>query len=325
LRRYFKAFEPLYNLLKAFESLTTCGASAAARRPNFLGREGRTAPSSTAKVRPRSILRDAAVAEALRKSDIKFLDDVAWGTHACLFYETKKDLLDTVVPYFKAGLESKEFCLWAISEPVSEEDTIRALRHGIPGFDRYLADQSIEILPGREWYLGDGFDLQRITGGWLEKLRGARARGYRALRVSGNAFWLGTKHWNDFRAYERELKALIAGQPISLLCTYPLDASLAADITEVSFAHQFAIVRRQGRWEFFDAVKAPAPTPALTPRETEVLTWVAKGKTAREIAQILHIAKRTVDEHVQMATRKLGAANRTQAVAFALQNRLVKV
>ena len=265
------------------------------------------------------------MAEALRKSDIKFLGDVARGTHACLFYETNEDLLDTVVPYFKAGLESKEFCLWAISEPLSEEDAIRALRRGIPGFDRYLADRSIEILPGREWYLGDGFDLPRITGGWLEKLRGARARGYRAMRVSGNAFWLGTKHWKDFCAYERELEALIDGQPVSMLCTYPLAASRAADIMEVSFAHQFAIARRKGRWEFIDAIKAPAATPSLTPRETEVLTWVAKGKTAREIAEVLHISKRTVDEHVLTAARKLGATNRTQAVAFALQNRLVKV
>jgi DNA-binding CsgD family transcriptional regulator len=265
------------------------------------------------------------VTEALRKLDIKFLGDAAWGTHACIFYETKEDLLDTLVPYFRAGLESKEFCLWAVSEPLTEEEAIRALRRGIPGFDRFLADRRIEILPGREWYLGDGFDLQRITGGWLEKLRGARARGYRAMRVSGNAFWLGTRHWKDFCAYERELEALITDQPISLLCTYPLAASRAADIMDVSFAHQFAIARRKGRWEFIDAVKAPTPIPKLTPRETEVLTWAAKGKTASEIAQILHIATRTVDEHVQNATRKLGAANKTQAVAFALQNRLVKV
>jgi DNA-binding CsgD family transcriptional regulator len=295
----------------------------AASQAKFLGE--RDAPLSTRTVRPGSILRGLAVTEALRKSDIKFLDDLASGTHACIFYETKEDLLDTLVPYFRAGLEGKELCLWAISDPLSEDDVIRALRRGIPRFDQYLADRSIEILPGRDWYLADGFDLQRIIGNWLEKLRGARARGYRAMRVSGNAFWLGTKHWKDFCAYERELEALIDGQPVGMLCTYPLAASRAADIMEVSFAHQFAIARRKGRWEFIDAIKVPATGPSLTPRETEILTWVAKGKTTREIAQILHIAKRTVDEHVQVATRKLGAANRTQAVAFALQNRLVKV
>jgi hypothetical protein len=42
-----------------------------------------------------------------------------WGTHICLFYETPQDLLDTAVCYFEAGLKSNEFCVWAVSDPVS--------------------------------------------------------------------------------------------------------------------------------------------------------------------------------------------------------------
>jgi LuxR family quorum sensing-dependent transcriptional regulator len=59
--------------------------------------------------------------------------------------------------------------------------------------------------------------------------------------------------------------------------------------------------------------------PPLTRREREVLAWVAQGKSAWEIGEILSIAKRTVDEHTQTATRKLGAINRTQAVVNAIQ------
>lgn len=62
----------------------------------------------------------------------------------------------------------------------------------------------------------------------------------------------------------------------------------------------------------------------LTARESEVLGWVANGKSAWEIGEILNITKRTVDEHVQTAVRKLGAANRTQAVAIALRDGLIK-
>jgi LuxR family transcriptional regulator, quorum-sensing system regulator BjaR1 len=61
----------------------------------------------------------------------------------------------------------------------------------------------------------------------------------------------------------------------------------------------------------------------LTSREREVLTWAAQGKSAWEIGQILHIAKRTVDEHTQTAMRKLGAANRTHAVVIALRDRMI--
>jgi hypothetical protein len=39
---------------------------------------------------------------SLRKSGIRVIGDVPWGTHLCIFYETKEDLLDTAVTYFAA-------------------------------------------------------------------------------------------------------------------------------------------------------------------------------------------------------------------------------
>jgi LuxR family transcriptional regulator, quorum-sensing system regulator BjaR1 len=65
--------------------------------------------------------------------------------------------------------------------------------------------------------------------------------------------------------------------------------------------------------------------PVLTPREREVLAWAAQGKSAWEIGEILEIAKRTVDEHAQTAVRKLGAVNRTHAVAIALRDNLIEM
>jgi LuxR family quorum sensing-dependent transcriptional regulator len=65
--------------------------------------------------------------------------------------------------------------------------------------------------------------------------------------------------------------------------------------------------------------EAVATTHSLTPREREVLWWAAQGKSASEVAEILHISKRTVEEHTQNAIRKLGTDNRTQAVAIALR------
>ncbi|MEY2543623.1 MAG: hypothetical protein QOE81_1084, partial [Verrucomicrobiota bacterium] len=42
-----------------------------------------------------------ATASELRKTGISAIGDVRWGTHFCYFYETKQDLLDTLVLYFK--------------------------------------------------------------------------------------------------------------------------------------------------------------------------------------------------------------------------------
>jgi len=67
----------------------------------------------------------------------------------------------------------------------------------------------------------------------------------------------------------------------------------------------------------------PLAKSALTARERDVLAWAAHGKSAWEIGEILGIAKRTVDEHTQTAMRKLGAVNKTQAVAIAMRDRYI--
>jgi LuxR family transcriptional regulator, quorum-sensing system regulator BjaR1 len=71
--------------------------------------------------------------------------------------------------------------------------------------------------------------------------------------------------------------------------------------------------------------KLDKPRFRLTPRETEVLTWTAAGKSAWETGQILSITKRTVDQHAVQASAKLGARNKTQAVAIAVQARLISL
>jgi DNA-binding NarL/FixJ family response regulator len=55
----------------------------------------------------------------------------------------------------------------------------------------------------------------------------------------------------------------------------------------------------------------------LTIREGEVLSWLSKGKTNRDIAQILGLSPRTVDKHLEQIYAKLGVENRTAAAAIA--------
>ncbi len=59
----------------------------------------------------------------------------------------------------------------------------------------------------------------------------------------------------------------------------------------------------------------------LTAREGEVLSWLSKGKTNRDIAQILGLSPRTVDKHLEQIYSKLGVENRTAAAAIAVNAR----
>ena len=189
----------------------------------------------------------------LRKTGIGVVGDVPWGTHFFFFYETSADLVETLVPYFKAGLEDNELCIWVVSEPLSQTEVKETLRGAIPDADRYLDQGSIEIVAGREWYLTrDELDLKRVTQGWNDRLERALTRGYSGLRLSASTAWLDKKDWREFNEYERQINESITAQPMMALCTYPLAGSGAAEILDVTHSHQFAIARRSGRWEMVE-------------------------------------------------------------------------
>jgi C4-dicarboxylate-specific signal transduction histidine kinase len=193
------------------------------------------------------------MATETRKTGIDVVGDMPWGTHFCLFYETKDDLLDTLLPYCKSGLESEEFCLWVVAEPLTIEEATDALKDVVPDLDRYLEDSSIEIVSARNWYLQGGtFDLKRVTDGWHEKLARASARGYAGVRVTGDTAWLAKKDWKHFCEYEEGLNEAVANQRLAVLCTYPLAQCGALEILDVVRTHQFALAKRHGSWDVIE-------------------------------------------------------------------------
>ena len=79
----------------------------------------------------------------LRPTGIPVMGSMPWGTHVCVFYETKQDLLDTVLPFFKAGLDNNECCVWAVSAPVSVKGAEKAMRRAVRNFDQLVATGKI--------------------------------------------------------------------------------------------------------------------------------------------------------------------------------------
>ena len=206
----------------------------------------------------------SAVEPELRKTGISIVGDRAWGTHFCLFYETKEDLLEVAVPYLRSGFEGEEYCIWVIPDTLTREEARNALSQILSGLGRDLDDPSFEIDSGRDIYLSEGrFDRRKVEAVWSEKLAHALAQGYAGIRVIGDAFWLDERAWKDFYEYEMELNKSMAGQPMSVLCAYPLEVTGAADIFDVVRAHQCAVAKRNRDWEIVE-------TPALKQAKEEI-------------------------------------------------------
>ncbi|MBA7659366.1 Adaptive-response sensory-kinase SasA [subsurface metagenome] len=192
--------------------------------------------------------------QKLRKTGIDIIGDAHWGTHFCQFYQTKEDLIDILVPYFKAGLENNEYCMWVTSEPLKLEEAKAALRKEVKNLDNYIKKGQIEILDYSQWYTKPGgFDVDKVLQGWIEKEKEASTRGFEGLRLTGNTFWLEKRDWKSFADYEAVVNSVIGKYRILAICSYSLDKCKAGEIIDVVSNHQFALIRRAGKWGIIES------------------------------------------------------------------------
>ncbi|PPD44751.1 MAG: hypothetical protein CTY15_05975 [Methylocystis sp.] len=195
---------------------------------------------------------NSVAAKALRRSGVACLGDIPWGSHICQLYNNGADLLEVLVPYFKEGLLSNEYCIWITSQALPKAQAVAALRAEIPWLDDCLAEGQIDILDYRDWYIRDGaFDGERVSQGWTEKLDAALDRGYDGMRLSGDTFWLGDEDWEPFVRYEARLDPVIIEQPILAICTYALGRLGTKEAFDAIANHELTVVRERGHWSSF--------------------------------------------------------------------------
>ena len=108
---------------------------------------------------------------ATRNSGLEAAGAIPWGTHFCQFYSSKDDLLETIVPYMKAGLEANEFCLWLTSPAVIDaREAEAALRREVPESGPLSCGAKDRIRPSSgQWYRDGGrFDANKALKSLLE-------------------------------------------------------------------------------------------------------------------------------------------------------------
>jgi PAS domain S-box-containing protein len=214
--------------------------------------------------------RSTKMNEELRKTGVDIIGEVSWGTHFCLFYQTKADLFEILVPYFKAGLENNEFCMWITSPPPNEGEAIEAIRRAIPNFNQYLENGQIEVLPHTEWYLKEGeFNIQVVLDRWGARLNQALSKGYEGLRVAGSMF-LGKEDWKKVVDYEEEVKEVIGRYPMMAICVYSIDKCGPREVIDVAANHRFILIKKNAIWELIESSRLKRTEEALRRSEEQL-------------------------------------------------------
>ncbi len=154
-------------------------------------------------------------------SGLAKIPHLQWGNHLAHFFDSGDDLRDMLVPYFKAGLEHGEKCLWIVGEPFGLDDARSALCSAVPDLDQRERRKQIEIIDGSAWYSSDTkIWPEALVDGLIKLEQEALERGFSALRTNGNCSWVSDAQWADFLDYEAKVQNAVSGRRMICLCSY---------------------------------------------------------------------------------------------------------
>jgi DcmR-like sensory protein len=203
--------------------------------------------------------------EPCSPSGLKTMPSLRWGAHLAHFFEKGEELRDVLVPYFKAGLENNERCLWVTGAAFTAEEARSALRAALPDLDRRERGKQIEITNAQEWYAaGQKLAPQELVNGLVQREQEALGSGYAGLRTNGNCAWVSPEQWADFIAYETLVQKASAGRRMISMCSYciqQLQMARSGNFWPATISRCPAETMLMGRTDM--RISRQSPTPLL--------------------------------------------------------------
>jgi PAS domain S-box-containing protein len=194
-------------------------------------------------------------------SGIDALGRVSWGTHFCHFYEDERGIIDALIPYFRAGLDNQEQCLWIAAAPLSLEDARSALRTAVPDLGERERRGDIEILHHEDWSRRiDIAGTDAALRDWASREQTALSSGRRGLRLSGNMTALHESTRSGAADFEAQAHEMFHGRHIVALCSYCASKHGTAQTLDILRQHEFALSRRADAWEIFEGLAPVRPS-----------------------------------------------------------------
>jgi PAS domain S-box-containing protein len=146
------------------------------------------------------------------------------------------------VPYFTAGLQNNERCLWVTGRALNAEQARSALRVAVPDLDKRERNKQIEIASGDQWYAAnERLRPHDLVDGLVQREQDALAVGYAGLRTNGNCAWVPHDLWADFLQYERLVQKGVRGRRLICMCSYCVDQLQDGSRLEVMGCHDLAV------------------------------------------------------------------------------------
>jgi hypothetical protein len=164
--------------------------------------------------------------------------------HICAFFDSREQEYDTLIPYFRDGLDSGER-VFNILDSSRYDDHVRRLSSA--GLD--LSGEGITVRTSEETYLEDGrFDMEKMCEVVTEQLVMAREEGKR-VRTAGVMDWLSRNAPGSDRAieYEARMNLLVPAFDCTFMCVYDLSKLDGKTVVDILATHHFTIFKGEIR------------------------------------------------------------------------------
>jgi hypothetical protein len=188
-----------------------------------------------------------------------------YGLHMCHFFPTRQELIDGLVPYFEAGIDNNERCIWVTSSPLPAQDALIEISKSEKLMQAATSGQ-LRVFDAVEWYgESETFDAEQAIQHWLEEEQRALADGFQGLRITGNTSFVTRANWNQLMEYERKLHDWIKDRRILACCSYVRDECGSVEVLEVVRCHHGSLDRTDDHWDLFlEMPKEAAAEPTAT-------------------------------------------------------------
>ncbi|MBI2893673.1 MAG: PAS domain S-box protein [Deltaproteobacteria bacterium] len=171
-----------------------------------------------------------------------------------MFYASKREQLEVLVPFLVAGLGSNELCSWEVVPPLTVEEATRALGEGVPDLAERLAVGQIELVPRHQ--------TPRTAEALERQLDKALLAGFDGLRL--------VRHMGlQARAPAAEAQAIRRLNVIAAVL-HPRSELDAVGMMKLVQDHRFALVHESGRWEVLEGSEVRTVRDALERSEQKL-------------------------------------------------------
>ena len=164
--------------------------------------------------------------------------------HICAFFDSRDEEYETLLPYFKEGVDAGEQVLNVLDADRVTDHCERLEAGGIP-----IDDGRVQVASSEETYIAGGsFDIERMVDFVTEALRNAAAKGH-FVRTAGWMDWVyrqppGTERLME---YEARMNLLVPTFDCTFMCVYDLSKVSGDTLIDIMSTHPYVILRGQIR------------------------------------------------------------------------------